>query len=661
MSASSPQRSTQSLEVELLTQLKMIVDVQISPNGRNILYLLSSINLEQDKDVTSLWSVCLDGGEPVSLIPDVQDIGFPRWSPDGHWIAFTQNQIEGTSKLFIMSVESRKPDVILAEPFKIGEPVWSPDGNYILFSATAIEDQDLVNGAAQLPQVIRQARYKADGIPEFLSTRIQLFHICFRDRNLVSLTCGEDNAYAGCWSPDGTKIVFCKQVKQGEEYDTSEIWVMDADGHNLSQLVQTVPHATVPCWSPDGQTIAFYGTDEQLLGEDEQFWRVWIISTKGGSPTCLTKNYDRSVIMPARSTNISRPLWSSDSRALIVRIADSGNIQLVRIQLDNQDIQVLTPGEHQVLSFSLAQSTDIIAFAISEPYNPIDIYVCNGNGSGLLRHTYINQLILESITLPIVEKRSFNSPHGEVIEGWLIRPTNRNKNLPLLLDIHGGPHGFIGNHFPISRFYRYVLATRGWAVLTLNPHGSGSYSQQFATSIHGRWGKYDFPEQMAAVDMLISEGLVDDQRLAVTGYSYGGYMTAWAISHTERFKVAVVGGAITNLESFYGTSDIGMWFLPWEMKGEVPGDSDLYTQLSPIKYVEHIRTPTLIMHGAADKRCPVSQSEELFVRLKALGQVPTEFVCYPESSHLFLSKGKPRYRMDYFNRLINWVDKINLN
>ena len=202
-----------------------------------------------------------------------------------------------------------------------------------------------------------------------------------------------------------------------------------------------------------------------------------------------------------------------------------------------------------------------------------------------------------------------------------------------------------------------MLASRGWAVLTLNPTGSGSYGRDFAHAIRAKWGEHDLAEQLAAVDQLIAEGVADRDRLAVAGYSYGGFMTSWTIGHTDRFKAAVVGAPVTNQESFFGTSDIGMWFAPWEMGASLTEGRETFRRLSPINYVDKVTTPTLVLHGEADERCPIGQGEELFTGLVAAGKVPTEFVRYPGGSHMFIAQGRPSHRVDFNRRVVDWVTR----
>src|SRR5205807_7657332 len=207
------------------------------------------------------------------------------------------------------------------------------------------------------------------------------------------------------------------------------------------------------------------------------------------------------------------------------------------------------------------------------------------DGSGERRLTHLNKEVLAQLGPAHGERRTFTSPYGGTLEGWLFLPSERRGASPLLVDIHGGPASFSGNLFSLSYFYRYVLASRGWAVLTLNPTGSGSYGREFAHGIRAKRGERDRGEPLAVVDQLVAEGVADPDRLAVAGYSYGGFRTSWTIGHTERVKAAVVGAPVTNQESFFGTSDIGMWFAPWEMGARLTDDRETFRRLSPINYV----------------------------------------------------------------------------
>jgi dipeptidyl aminopeptidase/acylaminoacyl peptidase len=361
-------------------------------------------------------------------------------------------------------------------------------------------------------------------------------------------------------------------------------------------------------------------------------------------------------------------LWSADGATISFTIGDAGNVHIARVTVADGGVRTVVGGERQLpaagaaLTPAGAGRTDSrMAFVASSLDNPGDVYSCAWDGSDERRLTRINEQILDQVIMPRFERRTFASPNGGTIDGWLVLPVERSGQAPLLLNIHGGPHSFAGNNFQQSGFYFYTLACKGWAVLATNPSGSGSYGREFSHTLRGRWGEYDLPEQHAAIDALIAEGLVDGERLAVAGYSYGGYMTSWTIGHTDRFKAAMVGAPVTNLESFHGTSDIGLWFSMWEMGGDsMVNNRETFRRLSPINYVDKVTTPTLILHGEADDRCPISQGEEFYLGLLAAGKVPAEFVRYPGGSHAFVGQGRPSHRVDFVRRLMDWVERYTL-
>jgi dipeptidyl aminopeptidase/acylaminoacyl peptidase len=375
----------------------------------------------------------------------------------------------------------------------------------------------------------------------------------------------------------------------------------------------------------------------------------------GGAPRRLTAAYDRGAfLLPPPAVNPG-PLWGPDGATLTFVAADAGNVHVVRVGVSDGQVRTVVGGERQ-LGFP-GGGGGRLAFTSSDPREPGELLVTAADGTDERRLARVDAARVTAGGLPRVERRAFPSPHGGTVDGWLVHPAIAARPAPLLVHVHGGPHSFVGNVFPHGAFFWYALAARGWAVLALNPHGSGSYGRAFADAIRGRWGEHDLPEQLAAVDVLVREGLADPERLAIHGYSYGGFLTAWVIGHTDRFRAAIVGAPVVNVESFHGTSDIGPWFGLYQMGGDLVAHRDLYRRLSPINYVEHATTPTLILHGEADDRCPIGQGEELFAGLAMLGKAPVEMVRYPGQSHLFVGTGRPSHRVDYVQRVVGWLER----
>ena len=654
-----------TLNVEDLAAIKAVADVQLSPDGSRAAYTLTEIVLDQDCYRSAIWIVPTDGGDPLPFTRGPRRDFAPRWSPDGRWLALLSTREGGPPQLYVIPTDGGEPRRLTVLEHGAGPAAWSPDGGRMAFAARVPrEAPPAEKGArarwARRPKVVTRTQYKADGEGYTFDARSQLFVLSLGSEVAVQLTDGDAEHITPAWSPDGTRIAFARSREGISDYSLFDLWVMDGDGRNASRLTQTVGRAFAPAWSPDGSLIACYGLDEQESGFGESVTRVWLVPAGGGPPRRLTAGYDRSVVLLPRPATTPSPMWSDDASSVTFVAADAGCAHIVRADVGTGAVHTIVAGERQVQSAGAAAAAGRMAFAATDPQTPSDIFVCRWDGSGERRLTRVNEAVLSRLALPRVERRTFTSPHGEAVEGWLIRPRHGDAPSPLLVDIHGGPHSFHGTVFPLGQFFRYVLASRGWAVLALNSTGSGSYGKAFAHGIRGRWGEYDLPEQLAAVDALVAEGIADGRRLAVAGYSYGGFMTSWTITHTDRFKAAVVGAPVVNLESFHGTSDIGMWFTPWEMRGDIAGQRETYRRLSPINYVDRVTTPTLIVHGEADDRCPIGQGEELFVGLIAAGRAPTEFVRYPGESHLFMSTGRPSHRLDVNRRVIAWLERYTL-
>lgn len=652
------------VEPQDLLALKTIAEVQLAPDGRRAAYPLTEVDAAADEYRSAIWVVATTGGEPRPFTRGPARDTAPRWSPDGSQLAFLSDRDGGTPQLYVMPADGDETRKLTALERGAGPAVWSPDGTRLAFAArVATEaipvDRDARARWAHRPRVVTRAAFKADGAGYQLDTRSHLFVVRAADGALTQVTDGAGDDRTPAWSPDGRRLVFSRTRAGAADYQVSDLWIVDAGGGSPQRLTEDVGRAQSPTWSPDGATIACYGTDEQQPGFGEPLYRVWTVPAAGGPARRLTAGWDRGAfLLPPPAVNPG-PIWSPDGRALTFLAADAGNVQVVRAAAADGTVRPVATGERHVGWLSAAPAAGRLAFVASRPTEPGDVYACAWDGSDERRLTHVNGELLADLALPRIERRAFPSPHGGTIDGWVLHPTTTNpRPAPLLVYIHGGPHAFVGTVFQHGAFYWYVLAARGWAVLALNPHGSGSYGQAFAWSLRGRWGEYDLPEQLAAVDALVAEGTADPDRLAVAGYSYGGYMTAWTIAHTDRFKAAVVGAPVTNLESFHGTSDIGLWFGLFEMKGDLASHRETYRRLSPVNYVDHVTTPTLILHGEADDRCPVGQGEELYVRLVAVGKVPVQFVRYPGGSHQFVGTGRPSHRVDYTRRVVEWVERF---
>ncbi len=604
-------------------------------------------------------------------------------------MAFLSDREKEKAQLYLVPAEGGEAQRLTDLEEGAGPAVWSPDGTRLAFAArvpreSAPEGDEARKRWEQRPRVVSRAHYKTDGTGFNLDATSHLFVASVESAlrgdtepapAVVQITFGEGDCRAPAWSPDGARLAYVRDRDGRAEYNRADIWVAGADGSDARRLTTAgVGRAASPSWSPDGARIAFYATDEDEAGLGDSAVHVYLARVDGPSagaggtaaPTRVAPDDDRSANLLRPPQVSPGPAWAADGSSLLYAVDDAGNVALVRAGLESPVAQPVVGGERWVTTHSLTPDGEAIAFSASDPYTPGDVYCCAADGSAERRLTAVNGPFLESLALARVERRSFPTPTGDAVEGWLYLPPEPPAApgpLPLLLHVHGGPHSFAGNVFPFSAFMCHVLPGRGWAVLALNPSGSGSYSKDFAHRIRGRWGELDLPEQLGAADALVAEGIADGERLAIAGYSYGGYMTSWAIGQTTRFRAAVVGAPVTNLESFSGTSDIGPWFGPWEM-GSATLDREeareTMRRLSPISYVERVRTPTLIVHGTSDDRCPIGQGEEFFAALAAAGRAPAEMVRYPGGAHGFISSGRPSHRVDYVRRAVEWLERFTV-
>ena len=649
------------MDVADLLAFKTIPDVQLSPDGHRVAFVVSEIDAERDEYRSAIWVLAADGGRPLRFTRGPKRDSAPRWSPDGEHLAFLSDREDEKPQLYVMPAAGGEPRKLTSLDAGASAATWSPDSRRIAFSARVWLEPPPADPEArkrweQRPRRVTRAQYKADGQGYTFDGRWHLFVVDLAAGEPRQVTDGDCEDRGEAWSPDGGRLAFSRTRTGKSEYSWSDLHVLDLASGEARRVSDAIPRAVSPTWSPDGTTLACYGYDLQEHGLGDPMVRVYAVASQGGAPRKVTERYDRGAVLLPPPAVTPGPVWSPDGSGLSFVAADRGSAHLVRSVFASGDTSAVVGGERQ-LTFASAVPGKRIAFVAGDLANPADVYVCDWDGGSERRLTELNRELLARLDLPRAERRSFANPNGGTVDGWLLLPAERRGPAPLLVDIHGGPAGFAGNLLSLTYFCRYVLAARGWAVLALNPTGSGSYGREFAHGIRGRWGERDLAEHLAAVDALVAEGVVDPDHLALSGYSYGGFMTSWTIGHTDRFKAAVVGAPVTNQESFHGTSDIGMWFAPWELGGDIAGARETYRRLSPMNYVDRVSTPTLVLHGEADDRCPIGQGEELYVGLVAAGKVPTEFVRYPGGSHLFPLNGRPSHRVDFNRRIVEWVTK----
>jgi dipeptidyl aminopeptidase/acylaminoacyl peptidase len=630
--------------------LSSVSDLRLSPDGSRLAYCVSEVDRERDGYRRALWLAEAEGARCAVLWTADGRVDCPRWSPDGSRIAFLAGDPGGVIRLCCAAPTAEAEPAVLATGATAF--AWSPDGRWLAFVASA--DESARDDHA--PRVVRRAYYRADG-RGFVGDEVHTLFVVSSEGG-PARALARDVAFdqAPAWSPDGARIAFARRRSSALDHAQADLWGVALAGGAPTRISTSVPCATAPAWSPDGRTLACFGAEPETLGVHGPIVRVWLVDPSGArSPRPAAPGYDGCAMLP-RAGMLAAPVWDGEGRSLTFSAADRGDIHVVRADAASGRVATVVGGERQVFLAHACAGARRIACVVSDPLGPGDLTVCDWDGARERRWVAFGGVFRDAAADLVVERRSF-AVDGASLDGWLYRSRTHAGPRPLALSVHGGPHAFVGSGIAVSHFYRYVLAARGWAVLALNASGSVSYGEAFARRIVGCWGERDLPEHLCAIDALVDERIADRERLAIVGYSYGGFVAAWAIGQTDRFRAAVIGAPITDLTSYFGTSDIGPWFCNWGMEGDVEARRERYERLSPVHYAHRATTPALILHGEADERCPIGQSEELFARLVQHGRSAVEFVRYPGAAHGFPSSGRPSHRVDYVTRIADWLQR----
>ena len=707
-----PRRTTTTMAPADILRIANVSDPQISPNGQWVVYTVSTVN--GDETVSTLWLARLgttisvststapptsqrlptadwqrERSAPTPLLAAGWNASNPRWSPDSSKIAFLSDH-DDQHGLWVVNLDKREPHFVASlqsTNFFItyaGESIaWSPDSKRLAYVSATEESFGSPGLPAPLddPRVIDRLQYKSR--TSFSDNRCTHVWITAIDKpEQQQLTSGPYYDHAITFSPNGDEIAFLSNHEADPDANNnSDIFAVDLSGQ-VRQITATKGCEYEPTWSPDGKWIAYTATKRDVTTIDSvaEDTHVWVISASGSNSRELTGAQDRR----ARD-----PLWTHDGNSVWYLAGDRGSTTIYRVDISTRHIEAfmlpVDAAEHihgafmdykqsssdsdgpfgafQISSFSIAQrpispgatsgGNDYppIAFTLSANITPVEVYVAGGKSLSIVRPSAHNEPV-RSLYLVPAAGIDFKSFDGTPVQGWLIKPIGwrSDRKYPLILSIHGGPHGMSGYAFnPTFQVY----AARGYAVLYLNPRGSSGYGQKFSDGTLNEWGGGDYKDLMAGVDEALRKyPWIDQNRMGVTGGSYGGFMTNWIITQTPRFKAAVSAASVSNLISFYSTS-LYQDLIHAEFGGFPWDNYELLWQWSPLRYVKQAQTPTLFIHGEQDNDVHITQAEEMYTALKRRG-VETVLVRYPREGH---GLREPKHRVDALERTLAWFDR----
>ncbi|MDP8981182.1 MAG: S9 family peptidase [Acidobacteriota bacterium] len=634
-------------------QFEFISDARIAPGGKQIAYVLSTIDQKKNRRTTSIWIIAADGhSSPRRLTAEGFNSNSPRWSPDGSLLAFLSSRnTDGAaetarSQICILHMDGGEAQTLSHLKNGVSAFHWSPDGKrFVAVSRSGPSDQ--VEPSARKSDVrhYKHISYKFNDTGWFDDKRSHLWVIDSGAGTDKQLTSGDDwNDTDPQWSPNGSSIAFVSD-RTGKEYEGShnkDVWVIAADGGALTKISDHNFDDDLPRWSPDGARILFAGQTAR-----RQFPKLYIAPASGGASSLVAEDVD---LIP------TDPRWGPGPNELRFGAGTRGEAQVFRIDLNTRKLSRVTSGARSVHGFDMNQQAGIMTYLANDFQHLDDLYAAALDGSGERQLTHLNARLASDIELAAVQRVPYKSTDGLEIDGFLVKPIGwqAGKKYPMVLSIHGGPAGMYGvdwNH----EFQ--VYAARGWAVFYCNPRGSTGYGEKFERGIVNNWGVMDYQDVMAGVDTVVKQNpWIDTAHLGVTGGSYGGYLTNWILGHTNRFRAAVTLRSVSNFISDDGTRD-GAYGHEDDFKGFLFDDFDQYWNASPLKYAKNVKTPTLILHSDNDFRVPLEQGEQWFRALKLYG-VNAELVIFPRENHNLTRTGEPKHLVESLNWQLYWFDRF---
>jgi dipeptidyl aminopeptidase/acylaminoacyl peptidase len=631
----------------LVYELRSAGDPQVSPDGTRLLYVLGEVDRAADRSTSHIWTCRIDGSEPRRLTWAGTRNSEPRWSPDGRWVGFSSDRVSKHG-IFVLPAEAPgEPREITRHAQSISGLAWSPDGRSIAYTTSFDpanpDETPPADGAAPRVRVTRRLDYKQDNRGYLADVRSQVFVVDVETGQRRMLTRDAVDHNYPCWSPGGEWVSAKVSTHNGLYSRLALIPLTGGEPRFIG------PHGGMVAawgWSPDGRRIVFAG-DTHAGGPQTDFF-LYEVDSDATRPlttdlACLPDAGFPTIFPP------SQLAWLDDRQVLFhgVRGGASG---VYVLDVDSGDVLLERGSRALNVGFSVDRGRQIVAQGYSALDRTGDVVVYDRSSGDTRVVTTVNP------DLRLAEWERFDVNRGsQCIEAWLLKPPNfdPSRRYPVVLDVHGGPHGYYGFGF---NAVQQAIAAAGFLVVYSNPRGSGSYGRAFSDLVRLDWGGEDYLDLMAVVDEVLERPYADPERTGIWGYSYGGYMTAWVIGQTDRFKAAVSGAPCFDLTSMFGTSDISHVWGPIEWGGPPHTSPEWYAAHSPSSFAHRARTPTLIMQGEADDRCPIGQGEQMFVALQQAG-CEVEFARYPGGSHLMLRVGPPSHRVDFISRVVGWFQE----
>ncbi|HUF49739.1 MAG TPA: S9 family peptidase [Longimicrobiales bacterium] len=670
-------------------RLTTVSSPALSPDGRLVAFTVTTVRESENARHAEVWVVPAAGGAAVRYTSPGTESSAPRFSHDGRYLFFTSTRPGGRGSTWALRMDEPGGEAFQLPGYAAGS--LPRDGHFVVFTEAAAQQppersddpfgrmEALARppfGAITRPENaarfdgrhVVDSGYKANGrgfVPNardarrYLATQIfvqqvgdtakrQLTRASYSHRNAVVSPDGRWIAFAADPALRSDSVVQAERdslallpfslERDREARNDSDIFVIPVAGGEPRRITDMSGSEGSISWSPDSRTIAFVASTARTSNP-----RIYTVSATGGAVRNVLGDW------PHEAGSYE---WLPNGD-ILMNASVGGRSALFRIAPQSGRMTELIGGRRRVSSFTYDRAFTRTAYISTAVNRPTELFIADIDGRNERQLTTFNDALNREIAWPEAERFTYTSVGGLEIEAWLQRPHGYEpgRKYPLVLYIHGGPHAAYGEGW-FDEFHNITGA--GMWVLYTNPRGSSGYGADFTFSTRGRWGLEDYEDLMKAVDIAVQRPDVDAARLGVTGGSYGGFMTAWITTKTNRFRAAQADRMISNWISWYGTSD-AQGLTEFEFYGKPWENLQLYEELSPIRYVQHVRTPTLIVQSEEDHRTPMTDAEQWFMSLKKQG-VPVEFIRYPRSTHDLSRTGEPWLLVDRLARLRQWFN-----
>ena len=662
----------------------------VSPDGKWVAVTVTTVKEAENRRHSEVWLSAVDGGDPLRLTSPSVESSNPRWSPDGKMLLFTSTRPGSKARIWGLRMDRPSGEAVEVDSLPGGS--YSQDGRVVVWADTT----DAPARDSTIKDIYEKMQPMAR--PPFGAITKPVDPARFDGRQITDLV----------YKINGQGFV--PSLREARRWKGQQIWMRPVAGGAKTQVTDTKYSHRDVAVSPDGQWIAFTADpalrpDSVVQAERDSLARlpydakrneaprneedIFVLPAQGGTPKRLTTqnggegnlvwspdgkeiaflsqvtrvsparlyvvNVGSSAIRELLGTWTYEPNWFRwlPSGQMMLSAAVGGRDAVFTLDPASKQLKEVVAGRRRMFGVSADPAGKVLAYVATTVTQPTELFVANADGSGERRLTKFNDKLNAEIAWPDAERFTYKSVGGLEIEAWLQKPFGYEpgKKYPLVLYIHGGPHGAYGENW-FDEFHN--LTGAGMWVLSTNPRGSSSYGAAFTYATRGRWGAEDLQDILKAADIAARRPDVDSTRLGVTGGSYGGFLTAWLTTKTTRFKAAETDRMISNWWSWYGASD-AQGLTEFEFYGRPWENPAMYDSLSPIRYVNRVKTPTLMVQSEEDHRTPIADADQWYIALKKQG-VPVEFVRYPRSNHDLSRTGEPWLLVDRLGRLRQWFE-----